>query len=61
MTYMDWGEEDTEIMERVLDIEVTIYGTIIEEIELICCMTGTRQRFLVEHLGAGFYRSVEVQ
>jgi hypothetical protein len=46
-------------MERLLDIEATRYGTIIEEIEIICCMTGFRRRFLVEHIGDGFYRSVE--
>lgn len=38
------------MMERVLDIRVTRYGTIIEEIELICCMTGFRRRLLVEHI-----------
>ena len=48
------------MMERLLDVEVTAYGTIIEEIELICTMTGFRRRFLVEHIGGGFYRSVEL-
>jgi len=48
------------MVERLLDIEVTQYGTIIEEIELICCMTGFRSRFLVHHIGEGFYRSVEL-
>ncbi len=47
-------------MERLLDIEVTDYGTMIEEIELICCMTGSRRRWLVHHLGEGFFRSVEL-
>jgi hypothetical protein len=49
------------MMERLLDIEVTRYGTIIEELELICCMTGFRQRFLIHYIGEGFYRSVELQ
>ena len=47
-------------MERLLDIEVTEYGTVTEEIELICCMTGFRRRWLVHHLGEGFFRSVEL-
>ena len=47
-------------VERLLDVEVTRYGTIIEEIEIICCMTGFGRRFLVEHIGEGFYRSAEL-
>ena len=49
-----------DVLQRLLDIEVTEYGTIIEEIELICAMTGFRRRFLVHHLGEGFFRSVEL-
>ena len=48
------------MLERLLDIEVTEHGTIIEEIELICCMTGFRRRLLVHHIGEGFFRSVEL-
>jgi hypothetical protein len=48
------------MLERLLDVEATEYGTIIEEIELVCCMTGFRQRFLFHHVGEGFFRSVEV-
>jgi hypothetical protein len=48
------------MMERLLDIEVTEYGTITEEIELICAMTGFRSRFLIHHIGEGFFRSVEL-
>jgi hypothetical protein len=48
------------MMERVINIEVTKYGTIIEEIELICCMTGFRRRLLVHHIGEGFFRSVDL-
>jgi hypothetical protein len=48
-------------MEKLLDVEVTRHGTIIEEIELICCMTGFRRRFLIHHIGEGFYRSVELE
>ncbi len=48
------------MMERLLDIEVTECGTVIEEIELICCMTGFRRRFLVHYLGEGLFRSVEL-
>ena len=46
------------MMERLLDIEVTEYGTVLEQIELICCMTGFRSRFLIHHLGEGLFRSV---
>ena len=49
------------MMERLLDIKVTKYGTIIEEVELICCMTGFRRRFLVHHIGEGFFRSAELE
>jgi hypothetical protein len=49
------------LVERLLDIEVSEHGTVTEEIELICCMTGFRRRLLVHHLGEGFYRSVELE
>ena len=45
----------------MVDIEVTQDGTVTEEIELICCMTGFRRRFLVHHIGEGFFRSVELE
>ena len=48
------------MMERLLDIEVTESGTVLEEIELICCMTGFSRRFLIHHIGEGFYQSVEL-
>jgi hypothetical protein len=46
------------MMERLVDIEITEYGTITEEIERICTMTGFRSRLLIHHLGEGFFRSV---
>jgi hypothetical protein len=46
------------MMERLLDIEITEHGAVTEEIELICTMTGFRSRFLVHHVGEGFFRSV---
>jgi hypothetical protein len=49
------------MLERLLDIEVSEYGTVTEEIELICCMTGFRRRFVVHHLGEGFFRSLELE
>jgi hypothetical protein len=49
------------MLERLLDIEITEYGTITEEIELVCCMTGFRRRFLVHYMGEGLYRSVELE
>ncbi len=48
------------MLERVLDIEVTEYGTVTEEVELICTMTGFRRRFLIHHIGEQFYQSVEL-
>ncbi len=48
------------MMERLLDIEVGEYGTVTEEIELICTMTGFRRRVLIHHLGDGSFRSVEL-
>jgi len=47
-------------MERLVDVEVTRYGTIIEEVEIICTMTGFRRRVLVEHTVKGLRRSIEV-
>ena len=49
------------VMERLLDVEVTEDGAITEEVELICCMTGFRRRFLIHHLGEHFYQSVELE
>ena len=49
------------MMERLLELEVTEQGTITEEIELICTMTGFRRRFLIHHIGEGFFRSVELE
>ena len=43
------------------DVEVTPYGTIIEEVEIVCTMTGFRRRVLVEHTVKGLRRSVEVR
>ncbi len=46
------------MLERLLDIEITGYGTVIEEVEQICTMTGFRSRVLVHYIGEGFFRSV---
>ena len=48
------------MLERLVDIEVTEDGTVTEEIELICCMTGFRRRFMVHHFGERVFRSVEL-
>jgi hypothetical protein len=48
------------VLERLVDIEVTEDGTVTEEIELICCMTGFKRRFVVHHFGERFFRSVEL-
>jgi hypothetical protein len=47
-------------MENLVSVEVTEYGTIIEEVEVICTMTGFRLRFRVEYLERGSYRCEEV-
>lgn len=48
------------MLQRLIDVEVTRHGTILEELELICCMTGFRLRLLVAHLADGTRRSVEL-
>jgi len=48
------------MLERLLDIEVSEHGTVTEEIELICTMTGFRRRFLVHYIGEGLFRSVDL-
>ena len=49
------------MLEKLVDIEVTEDGSVTEEVELICTMTGFRRRFLVHHMGEGLFRSVELQ
>ena len=49
------------VMERLVDLEVTESGTVFEEIELICTMTGFRSRFLIHYLGEGIYPSAELE
>ncbi len=46
--------------EILRDVEVSPYGTIIEEVELVCTMTGFRRRGGVEHTIEGLRRSLEV-
>jgi hypothetical protein len=48
------------MLERLLDVEASEHGALSEEIELICTMTGFRSRFLIHHIGEGFFRSVEL-
>ncbi len=45
------------MLERLLDVEVSEHRTVTEEIELVRTMTGFRLRFLVHHIGEGFFRS----
>jgi hypothetical protein len=44
----------------LMDAEVTPYGTIVEEVMVICTMTGFRRRVLIEHTVEGLSRSLEV-
>lgn len=48
-------------MERLIDVAVTERGTILEELEVVCRMTGFRLRLLVEHLGDGSHRTLELK
>lgn len=48
------------MLEKLIDIEVGENETVTEELELICTMTGFRRRFLVHHIGEGFFHSVEL-
>ena len=48
------------MMERLLGIEITEQGTILEEIEVFCTMTGFGRRFLIHHLGEGLFQSVQL-
>jgi hypothetical protein len=48
------------MLERLLDIEVSEHGTVTEEVELICTMTGFRRRLVVHYIGEGFFRSVDL-
>ena len=48
------------MMERLIEVEVTEQGTIFEEIEFICIMTGFSRRFLIHHIREHFYQSVEL-
>jgi hypothetical protein len=57
--YTERGEE--KMLERLIDIEVTEYGTVTEEIERICTMTGFRRRYLVHYSGEGFFRRLELE
>jgi hypothetical protein len=47
-------------IEILKEVEVTPYGTIIEEVQIICTMTGFRRRVLIEHTIEGLCRSLEV-
>ncbi len=49
------------MLERLIDIEVSEYGAVTEEIELVCTMTGFRRRFLVHYIGEGIFRSMELE
>jgi hypothetical protein len=49
------------VTERLLDVEVTEGGALVEEIELICCRSDFRRRSLFHHLGEGFFRFAELE
>jgi hypothetical protein len=49
-----------ETMERLVDLEITKYGTILEQLEIVYPMTGFRLRLLVEHLADGSYRTLNL-
>lgn len=45
-------------IEILKELTVTEFGTVIEEIEVICTMTGYRELFIIHHLGDGYFQSV---
>ena len=49
------------MLERLIDIEVSEYGAVTEEIELVCTLTGFRCRFLVYYIGEGIFRSMKLE
>jgi hypothetical protein len=49
------------MLERLIDIEVSEYGAVTEEIELVCTLTGFRCRFLVHYIGEGIFRSMKLE
>jgi len=49
------------MLERLIDIEVSEYGAVTEEIERVCTMTSFRCRFLIHHIGEGFFRSLKLE
>ena len=46
--------------ERSVAVEVSEYGTILEEIELVCPTTGFKRGLLVEHTVGGLSYATEV-
>ena len=44
-------------MERLIELIVLEDGSVLEEVELICPMTGFRTRWIYHHLGEGLFRS----
>jgi len=48
------------MLENVIDIRVTSYGTIVEEVEIFCRMTGCKRHLLMEYTVDGLYRTVRV-
>jgi len=44
------------MLERVVDLRSTRYGTIPAELEVVCCTTGFRLRVLVEYTPDGSCR-----
>ena len=40
----------SKLLESVVDVQFTRYATILEELEIICCLPGFRRRVLVEYM-----------
>ena len=45
------------MIEILRELVVTEDGTTIEEYDLICTMTGFRTRYIIHHLGDGYFQS----
>lgn len=50
----------TRHIELLHELIVDEDGTLIEEIIVVCTMTGYREKFIIHHLGDGYFQSVSV-
>jgi hypothetical protein len=49
------------VLEKLLDIEIMEQGTVIDEVDFICTMTGFRSRLLVQYIAKELFQSVALE